>query len=43
MQENFSYILHNYMNMIYFFTKFLAFYIFLTIIAFGFVIFVAME
>ena len=43
MQRNFSNILHNYINMICFFTKFLAFYIFLTIIASGFVIFIAME
>ncbi len=43
MQRNFSNILHNYMNMIYFFAKFLAFYIFLAIIASGFVIFIAME
>ena len=44
MQGFFNNILHNYMNMIYFFAKFLDFYVFFTIIAFGFVIFfIAME
>ena len=43
MQGFFSNILHNYINVIYFFTKFLDFCFFLTIVASGFVIFIAME